>query len=281
MRSPRSWLFVPGDQERKIEKAAEGHADAVVLDLEDGVAPARKALATNLVAEFLAAQDEQRQRYWVRIDPTADLPLYDPVVLPGLGGIVVAKADDGVLDTVDRWLSRCERAQGLASRTVVTMPLVETAAGLDQLLSSARPPLRGRFLSFGEVDLCADLGLRPGSDERELQTARTLLVMKAAAWRLDAPVGPASTEFSDLEVFAASTRRLRRLGYGSRAAIHPAQIDVIHEVFTPSEEELALARRTVAAAEAALAEGKAITLLPGVGMIDEAVVRRARRVLDD
>ena len=136
-----------------------------------------------------------------------------------------------------------------------------------------------RRLQVGEADLKADTGIEPGDDERELLWVRSQVVLASAAAGIDPPVGPVSTNFRDLDALRASTEAVRRLGYRGRACIHPAQIAVVHEVFTPSPEQVDAAQALIAAYDAAVAAGSGVLLGPDGRMVDEAVVRQARRLV--
>ena len=136
-----------------------------------------------------------------------------------------------------------------------------------------------RRLQVGEADLKADTGIEPGDDERELLWVRSQVVLASAAAGIDPPVGPVSTNFRDLDALRASTEAVRRLGYRGRACIHPAQIAVVHEVFTPSPEQVDAAQALIAAYDAAVAAGSGVLIGPDGRMVDEAVVRQARRLV--
>lgn len=267
----RSALYVPGDQPRKLAKAAGYGADSLIVDLEDAVPPHAKDLARDTVADWLAGLDGESggPRVWVRVNPgPAGLADLEAVASPAVTGICVAKAEsvEGL----------AELDAALAGHPgIVLCPILESAAAVLAAPLLARAPRVAR-LQLGEADLKADLGVETGPDERELLWARSQVVLASAAAGLGAPLAPVSTVLDDPEALRASTRALRRLGFHGRACVHPAQIPVVHEVFTPSPEEVARARDLVARFEAA-AGG---VLVDGGGrMVDEAVVRQARRVL--
>jgi len=144
-------------------------------------------------------------------------------------------------------------------------------------IASASP--RVRRLQVGEADLRADIGVTLGDDERELLTVRSMVVLASAAAGIEPPVGPVSTQFTDLDALRDSTRALARLGYVGRACIHPAQCAVVNEVFTPSAEQVAAARDLVARYEAAIAAGQGVFTDDRGRMVDLAVVRAAHRTL--
>nr|BFE78220.1 hypothetical protein GCM10020093_008210 [Planobispora longispora] len=154
-------------------------------------------------------------------------------------------------------------------------PLLESGAAVLAAAEIARAPRVVR-LQLGEADLRADLGVEPGPDERELLWARSQVVLASAAARIAPPLGPVSTDFRDLDRLRASTLALRRLGFRGRACVHPAQIAVVNEVFTPTGEELERARRLVERFEAS---GTGVVLDDAGRMVDEAVIRQARRTL--
>jgi citrate lyase subunit beta/citryl-CoA lyase len=134
-------------------------------------------------------------------------------------------------------------------------------------------------LQVGEADLKADIGVELGDDQRELLYVRSHVVLVSAAAGIDPPVGPVDTNFKDVEALKTSTEAVKRMGYLGRACIHPAQAAVVNEVFTPSAEEVAEARDLIERFDAAMAAGDGVCLDARGRMVDEAVVRQARRLL--
>ncbi|GIH02388.1 citrate lyase [Rhizocola hellebori] len=271
----RSYLYVPGDAPARLAKAAGRGADALIVDLEDAVPLALKENARHAVADYLRSGGSA----WVRINP-GEMGLLDAheVLGSGLLGLCVAKASLESLSTLDRFLSDAERASGIAVGSTRIVPLLETAAALFDALAIARSPRTAR-LQLGEADLAADLGVSPGPDGRELWWARSQVVAASAAAGIDAPVAPVSTNFTDLAELRLSTIALRRMGFHGRACIHPAQLPVVHEVFTPTAEELAAAHDVLTRFAAAQAAGSAVCVDAHGRLVDEAVVRSARRVV--
>ena len=159
------------------------------------------------------------------------------------------------------------------------VPLLESGAAVlaARDIASAARVVR---LQVGEFDLAADLGFSVSEGEAEWMPIRTQTVLVSAAAGIGPPVAPVSTNYTDLVRFEASTRALRRLGFVGRACIHPAQVAVVNAVFTPSSEELDLARALVGTFDAAVAEGVGVIVGADGRMIDEAVVRMARRTID-
>ncbi|SDR20714.1 HpcH/HpaI aldolase/citrate lyase family protein [Thermostaphylospora chromogena] len=268
----RSHLYVPGNAPDKLGKALGRGADALIVDLEDAVPPAGKDAAREAVAAWLGAVDPGPVQLWVRVNPgeLREADVRAVATAPALTGLVLAKVEaPAELAEVDALLT------ALGAERVVVAPLLESAAAVLRAPQIAAGPRVVR-LQVGEADLCADAGITPGADERELLWVRSQMVMVSAAAGIDPPVGPVSTDFRDLDALRASTLALARMGYAGRACIHPAQVAVVNEVFTPSEEEVAWARDVVTRFE----ESGAGVLLDSAGrMVDEAVVRRARRIL--
>jgi citrate lyase subunit beta/citryl-CoA lyase len=274
----RSYLYVPGDQRDKLAKAVGRGADALVIDLEDAVAPGAKDAAREAVAEFLAA-GRAGPELWVRVNADrldADLPA---VTAAACAGVWVPKAEPEMLARADALLTAAERNSGLAPGSVRIVPLVETARGLLAAADLAHAP-RVLRLGIGEADLAAELGVQPGPDRAELAWHRAGLVVASAAARLAPPVAPVETDLAvGNERLAASTRGLLREGFRARTAVHPRQIPVINTVFTPSDAELAAAREVVGRLAAAERSGAGVCLDAGGRLIDEAVARSAREIL--
>ncbi len=275
----RSYLYVPGDSGERLERSTSRGADAVIADLEDAVAAARRPAARTAIAAWLTSDQVEGQR-WVRINAGPEgLKDLDAVHSVHLSGVVVPKVrrvDD--LEPVAEALALLDRSQGNAGRGVALMVLVETAGALRDVHAIAEHPAV-RMLQMGELDLAAELGIQPSNDGSELSYARSHVVMASAAAGLDPPVGAVSPDFKNLEGYRSSCERLRRLGFFARAAIHPAQIPVIHRVFTPSAAEVEAARRTLSRYEAEVSAGSAVLTDTDGSMVDEAVVRASRRTL--
>ncbi|HEX6499995.1 MAG TPA: CoA ester lyase [Micromonosporaceae bacterium] len=277
----RSYLYVPGDQPQKLAKALDRGADAVIADLEDAVVPAAKATARGIVADWLRTRPTRGDtEVWVRVNAgRAGHDDATAVVCTGLTGIIAAKTEHpGDVADLDATLTSAEAATGLPVGGVAVVPLLESAAAVLRAADIARAP-RVRRLQLGEADLRADIGATLGDAELELLHVRSQIVLVSAGCRLQPPVGPVATDVRDLDRLRASTRALARLGFVGRACIHPAQIPVVNEVFTPAPAQIEAARSLVARFERAVAAGDAVVLDDTGRMVDEAVVREARRVL--
>jgi citrate lyase subunit beta / citryl-CoA lyase len=269
----RSYLYVPGGQRSRLEKSVGRGADAVIADLEDALALGEKESGRQTLGAWLAElPPDLSVQVWVRINRESAPEDIAAVTGRSLTGIVVPKADPEFLHDVDALLTEQERQAGLPPGTVAVLPLIESAAGLLSVASVAAAP-RVHRLGIGEADLIGELGLRPGPDRAELMPLRLQVVVASAAARIAAPVAPTSTDFRDLTAFRATATALLRLGFRGRTAIHPTQVPVINEVFTPGAEEVAAAHDLIARFEAA---SSGVVVDDGGRMVDEAVVRAAR-----
>ena len=252
----RSMLFVPGDSERKFEKARAAGADALIHDLEDSVAPSAKAAARDAVAARLEAGAPGRM--FVRINALdSGLALDDlaAVVKPGLDGIMLPKAEGaGDMARVGHYLDALEARAGMAAGTVKICPIAtETGRAMFALQNYAH--MRLAAITWGGEDLASALGATSnrepdGSWTFPDQVARAHCLFAAAAAEVNA-IDTVHADFRDLAGLEADCRRARRDGFLGRMAIHPDQVAVINACFTPSEAEIARARRIVEAFAAA------------------------------
>jgi citrate lyase subunit beta/citryl-CoA lyase len=287
VRSARSHLYVPGDAPAKLARAGARGADSLIVDLEDAVAPMAKADARRTVAHWLAGRSEaggDDTEVWVRINPsrpdgTPPVEDLEVAVHPAVTGVVAAKCESAeALAQLDRALGAAEERNGMTVGSLAVAALVETAVGILALPALAAAPRVVR-LQIGEADLVASLGMTPGPDDAELLPLRLALVVASAAAGLEPPVGPVHTRLDDLEELRSSTEALRRLGFAGRAAIHPAQVAVINEVFTPTAGQEATARDLIDRLDRAVGEGRGVATAADGSLIDEAVVRPARTVV--
>jgi citrate lyase subunit beta/citryl-CoA lyase len=251
--SARSWLFAPGDSEKKMEKAAAGPADVVIFDVEDAVAEAEKPKARSLISAFLAARQEQRSRLWVRINPLqGPHALTDlAAVMPGHpGGIMLPKSRGRAdVELLDHYLTALEAAFGIAQGSTKVIALVtETAEGMFTTGSYAGAP-RLVGLTWGAEDLADAVGASEnrnvdGSYGFTYELARSLCLLGAAAAGI-AAVETIHGDFRDAEGLRKRAEQVRRAGFRGMLAIHPAQVEVINQAFTPSAAELAAAQEIV------------------------------------
>ena len=259
---PRSYLFVPADRPERYAKALASAADAVIVDLEDAVAPAAKESARGALADWLARSAAQAAaRVIVRIN-AVDTPWF---------------ADDLALLRSSRiaavMLPKAERRTDLASIPHdCLLPLIETAAGVDAVREIARTPHVQRLV-FGSIDLQADLGI--AGDDQELLLFRSQLVLQSRLAGIAPPVDGVCTAIDDAAALEAQTLRARRLGFSAKLCIHPRQVEAVNRGFTPSAEELAWAQRVI---EASATAGGGAVAVDGK-MVDKPVLLRARAML--
>jgi citrate lyase subunit beta / citryl-CoA lyase len=267
----RSYLYVPGDDERKIEKALAGEADAVVLDLEDAVAPNRKGEARATVARVLGS--EPGKPVFVRMNAVgtelfaADM---DAVAGDDIAGLRLPK-----VESVEAVRLVAETLEGLRSGATIQC-LVESALGLQRAFEIATSHERVSGISLGEADLAADLGV---ADEVGLLYARSRIVGAARAAGLPHPVQSVYTKVRDLEGLRRSTETGKRLGFVGRSTIHPSQVSVVNEVFTPKEDEVKRARELLDRLEDETASGTGAFVLEDGRFVDRAVVESAHLTL--
>ncbi|MEU6075760.1 CoA ester lyase [Micromonospora sp. NPDC047074] len=276
-RLARSYLYVPGDRTDLLHKAPGRGADALVLDLEDAVTLSHKEQARQAVAGFVAGAAPTTSRIWVRINSDqvgADLAVLSPAV----DGVWVPKAEPALLRAVDVALGAVERRLGLPDPTFQVVALIETARGVLDVAQVAAAP-RVLRLGIGEADLAGELGLQPGPERAELAAIRSQVVVASAAAGIAAPVGPVETTLRDPERLERTTRLLLRQGFRARSAIHPGQLTVINEVFTPTEAEVESARAVLDAMDRAERDGSGVATDADGRLLDRAVVRTAAEVL--
>jgi citrate lyase subunit beta/citryl-CoA lyase len=259
----RSFLFIPGDSDKKLGKADGAGADALILDLEDSVAAANKALARQKVQTFLAQRPPGRRsaQLWVRINPLdSDLALADlaAVVAGAPDGVMLPKADgpDEVL-RLSHYLDALEAQAAVAAGSIGVLPVAtETAAAPFKLGEYAGAGLaRLRGLTWGAEDLSAALGASTNLDETgqwalTYRLVRSLTLLAARAAGVQA-IDTVYVDYADTAGLRATCRAARAEGFTGKIAIHPAQVGPINESFTPSQAEVAHARRVVEAFNAA------------------------------
>ncbi len=282
----RSMLFVPGDSDRKMEKAITNEADALILDLEDSVSPDRTAVARGMVAEYLSARaDRTKQQLWVRINP-----LDTDKAMPDLAAVMTGAPDGIVLPktysakeavALANALSALEARDGLViGSTKILAVATETAESLFTLNSFIGATDRLYGMTWGAEDLAAALGasnnrLPDGTYDGPYLLARTLCLAACRAAEV-MPVDTVFTDFRNIEGLEEEARQARRSGFFGKMAIHPAQSEPINRAFTPTDEEIAHAQRIVDAFEQN--PGAGTIGIDGM-MIDMPHLKQARAVL--
>lgn len=281
----RSLLFVPADSERKLAKSTGSPADVLILDLEDAVAEGRKPVARGMAAEFIGAHAASiGPKLFVRINPL-DTPLAMPdlagVVVPGLAGIVLPKTR-GMADLVrlGHALDALEARAGIAPGTVAMLPVATETPQAMLAMGGFSPHPRLAGVTWGAEDLSSAIGALSNKDEDGAfsplyQWAASLCLTAAAAAGVP-PIDTLHADFRDADGLAAACRTSRRRGFRGRIAIHPDQVEPINAAYSPSEAELAHARRIV---EAFTAQPDAGTLAIDGVMVDRPHLIQAQRTL--
>jgi citrate lyase subunit beta / citryl-CoA lyase len=279
----RSVLFTPGDRGDRYTKALqEGKADCVVADLEDAVAPERKQEARRQVVEALQAVPKSKAVRAVRVNAWSTGLARDDLdaVLPGRPDLIaVAKVQSPhEVAELDVYLRRLEDAHGIEPGATRLMLHLETAAGVLDARAIASSNPRVEAVAFGAEDLAADAGLRRSDGNAEVAYARAHVALCAAAAGVRA-VDMITADPRDLERTAREATEARALGYAGKMCIHPLQVVAVHEAYRATPQELAWARRVVAAADAAGAGQGGIVVVDG-RMVDVPFIRQARRLLE-
>ncbi|MBI3047509.1 MAG: CoA ester lyase [Acidobacteria bacterium] len=274
----RSLLFVPGTRQDRFEKAMHAGADAVAFDLEDAVEAAHKERARALIAEFFAKPASTAALRLVRFNAVhtelgaADLSYFRDV--EGYDGILLPKVETpGVLETVARVFSGCVPPR----QAPPLLPLLESPRAILRAADIAAADAPVAALLFGAEDLTAQFAVPRTIEGEELIVARGHVVLAAAAVGAE-PIDAVFTNLDDVTALRRDAERARAVGFRGKMAIHPKQVPVINEVFTPSAAEIERARRVVEAFERARAAGEGVTRMDSQ-MVELPVVERARRTL--
>lgn len=282
---PRSWLFVPGDSEKKLAKGAGTGADALILDLEDAVAAARRPVGREMTCEYLRSADRSMAKLFVRINP-----LDTDDALKDLAGIIAGRPDgvllpkaESVHDShrLDHYLSALEVAHGIEiGATKIFALATETPGAMLTLEGYRNPNPRMSALSWGAEDLSAAIGATTNRDEagnlaEPYRLARSLCLMAAHAAQAQA-VDTVHPDFRDDEGLRIHSGYARRDGFSGKIAIHPNQVAIINEAFTPSAEEVAHAQAII---ELFAANPDAGTLSLDGKMLDKPHLTQAERVI--
>jgi citrate lyase subunit beta/citryl-CoA lyase len=279
----RSFLYVPGSEENKVAKAASLGPDAVILDFEDAVAEDRKAAARALVREFLPAQPRERVEWLIRVN-TTDSPHFDAdleaAVAAGPDAIVIPKVwRPETVQWAENRLTEAERTAARPLGGIKLFAMIESARAVINAyaVATATPRLAGLLL--GHVDLSLDIGITPGpAGYGTILHARCQLVLAAKAAGVDL-IDCVYLNMRNEEGLQSEAAQAAALGFAGKQAIHPAQLPLIHEAFTPTPRRVERARRILAVWDQAQAEGKGVVALDGE-LIELPIVALERRVLE-
>lgn len=277
----RSIIFVPGNRPNMLERALGFNADIIMVDLEDSVPLAEKSTAARLAEEWVPRLRRIGRRVMVRVNSLDTGLTRDEVVAiagPDLYGVSIGKPESvWDIQETDRILSGSESSAGLERGTFKLIPWIENARAVMAVQQIAAASPRVIAVAFGAEDYTNDLGVRRTDTGEEVYFPRASVAVAARAVgvaALDSPFG----RYRDLEGLHQDAQAARQLGYTGKFAIHPSQLDVINQTFSPSPDEIEYARQVVEAWNRAEAEGRGSVGLDGQ-MIDVPVVKRAQNVL--
>ncbi len=276
----RSLLYVPANVPRFVERAHERGADAIILDLEDSVPPAQKAEARAALAEAAGKVARNGAGVLVRINQPLALavPDIEAAIAAGVAGLMITKAAGAShLHLIDEMVSELETKYGLAPGGTMLFPVIETLRGFQAMAAIFAASARNVAALLGTEDFALDCGMEPDADT--LAAPQQQLVIAARAAGL-APYGfiASIADFSDTARFREVVARSRRFGFAGAACIHPTQVRIVNEAYTPTPDEIERSERIVAADDAARRAGRGSASVDG-RMIDAPVVERARRAL--
>jgi len=276
----RSMLFVPVTVARFVETAADRGADAIILDLEDSVAPSAKERGRGLLPDAIPRVARRGADVLVRLNRPWRLLVRDleAAVIPGVTALMLTKVDHAEhVQAVAEVVDELEAERGLPATAIRFVVLVETAAAFFRMEAIARAHPRVVAISLGAEDFALSVGMLPEPEGLFYPKQHMIFAARAAGIL---PLGFVGTvaDYKDQEAFRAIVRRSRRLGFMGASCIHPLQVPVLNEEYAPSTAEIEQARRMVAAYDAALAAGTGAVEFEGK-MIDIPVVERAKRVL--
>ncbi len=280
----RSHLYAPGNNARVLDKVFAAGADAVILDLEDAVPPAEKIRARAMAAETVRVHASQAgAALFVRINhPSSGLAEDDihMVVLPGLSGLRLPKVEDAAtVRHIAGWVAKAEIANGVPVGLVAFICIVESAAGVFRAYEIASAHPRVIALGYGAADFVRDVGIIPGDDGNEMLYTLSHLVLVSRVAGIRPPVDSVYRFLDDAAGLEKSARQARALGMFGKSAIHPKQVPIINAAFSPTQEEIADARKLVALAQDAEAQGSGVVQNSSGEFVDIAVVRRAQGIL--
>jgi citrate lyase subunit beta/citryl-CoA lyase len=281
MTAYRSFLFAPGNHARKVMKVFDCGADNVILDLEDAVAKSEKVATRALVVD--AVKRPRKGGAYIRVNAFNTEFCYGDavaVVEPGLDGIILPMVESREQIVAFDWLvGSLERERGMPPGGVDIIPIIETGKGIANARAIAAAGTRVKRMAFGAGDYTLDMNMEWTLTESELEHARAEMTVASRAAGLEAPIDTVWVHINDLEGLTSSAKRARQLGFQGKMCIYPPQVERVNAAFTPTEKEIAFARRVVAAFEKAEREGSSSIQLDGF-FIDYPIVYKAQRTLD-
>ena len=268
----RAWLFTPGDQPHKMAKVAQIAVDCAIFDWEDAVAVSRKEVARQVVATAVSQPRSSPTQRFIRINAP-----HTPFFKDDLAAVAQLDIDGLVLPKIETAAHLHRAIAQLANATIPLYAIIETALGIMNLkeIAQATPQLVG--IMFGAEDLTADLGAAPSLGKPELLYARSAVVTAAAAYGLEA-IDTVFTDIHNLEGLKQEGQFARQMGYTGKMVIHPQQVEIIQQIFSPTTAEIAQAQEIITAYQAHLAKGEGVFVLNG-RMIDQPIIQAAQQLL--
>ena len=277
----RTYLFAPGNHERQVEKALGLGADVVILDLEDAVAVSEKKSTRGLINKTL--KQSRNCAVFVRVNAYDTEFCYGDIcsiVSENLDGIVLPKLESlEDLRSIDWLLGNLEQERGLPNGSIDLMPIIETAVGLVNIREIARADTRVKRLAFGGGDYTRDLGMEWTLKEDELLPVRSEMVLASRFGKLEPPVDTVFIHIKEHDAFRSSCSNILRLGFQGKMCIHPDQVPVTNETFTPDPEEVKWSQRVIDEFEKAEKAGIASIQIDGY-FVDYPIVEKAQRTVD-
>lgn len=277
MKIRRSLLFLPGNNPGMLQSGGVFEADGVILDLEDAVSPLEKDSARFLIAQALRTVNYRKSETFVRINPLSSGGAKDiqKIVPCQPNGLVLPKVESRA--ELEELLGLIVAAEKEGQRPVSVIPLIETPLGVNHCAEIAQTDKRVIALAFGAEDYTAALGATRTKEGGEILMARSLIINAAAAAGIDSIDTP-FTDAQDEEGLLQDSLLAKKMGFKGKLAINPRQVEIIHDAFNPSPDDIRWAKRVLRAIEDAQSQGSGVIALDGK-MIDAPIVRRAERVL--
>jgi len=276
----RTMLFAPANDLRKVGKALLLNADGTVLDLEDAVALSEKSNARNTLKEALALP--RKGDVFIRVNSVqTDFILADllAAVTEGVKGLVLAKSESAEeIRQVDWLMEKIEKERGITAGSLELIPFIESANAIVNAFAIASASSRVSRMFFGGVDYVLDIGTTFSKGGQEIFYARSQLVVASRAAGIEPPIDTVYPGFKDIEGLVDDAKTVRQMGFQGKLAIHPGQIEPLNEVFTPTPEETAWAKKIVDVFDESEARGQAVFQVDGK-MIEYPIANRARRII--
>ncbi len=277
----RTCMFIPGDNDRQLEKVKTLSADAYILDLEDAVAEENKTIARQKIKRLI--ENTGHLTIFVRVNALkTDFFMEDiqEAVHPNLSGIVLPmtnKKEDIVI--TDYLLGQMEKKNNMQCGSLAIIPIIESASGLYNAYAIASASQRISCLAFGAEDFMLHMNINPDGEQKPLLYARSKLVADSNAAGINPPIDSVYTDFRDKQGLKTAAMEGKKLGFQGKLVIHPNQIQVANAMFSPSAEQITEAGRIVEAYNEALSSGSGTVQVNGK-MIDAPVAERAKRILE-